>query len=118
VYTPEQLSDMTGFLPQVIQQIITEPYRPAKYLIEYGQSAVNSNSERLQKIDWLIQRFGPALNPMALLQMSADALDLEYDDNMIIQGAMMQPQSGGGQNRRSKELGVSTAGNRQDRSPV
>ena len=112
-YTPDRISQMTGIDLNVVEQLI-EPYNPGKYLLEYGDSAANSNKERMNKLQWLLQSpLASAINPSYAMQMVADVLGLEFTDEMLLPGAMM---GGGNGRQQTVQSGVSTPGNRQEQS--
>jgi len=112
-YTPDRISQMTGIDSNVIEQLI-EPYNPGKYILEYGDSAANSNKERMNKLQWLLQSpLAGAINPSYALRLASDALGLEFSDEMILPGGLI----GGGQGQQQTvQSGVSTPGNRQQES--
>jgi len=114
-YTPDRIAKMTGIDEFIISDLL-EPYDPGRYLVEYGQTAANSNIERMNKLQWLMQSpLAQAINPAWALQIASDALGFEYTDNMILPGVTLQ--SGAGQQQgATAPQGVSTPGSRQDNS--
>jgi len=115
-YMPDRIAKMTGIDQSIIDELI-EPYDPGRYLVEYGQTAANSNNERMNKLQWLMQSpLAQAINPAWALQIASDALGFEYTDNMILPGATLMGAKGGQQGGATQPQGVSTPGNRQDNS--
>ena len=113
-YTPDRISQMTGIDSNVIEQLI-EPYNPGKYILEYGDSAANSNKERMNKLQWLLQSpLASAIDPSYAMQMAADVLGLEFTDEMLLPGAAIMGK--GGMGNTGSNQGVSTPGNRQQES--
>ena len=113
-YTPDRISQMTGIDSNVIEQLI-EPYNPGKYILEYGDSAANSNKERMNKLQWLLQSpLASAIDPSYAMQMAADVLGLEFTDEMLLPGAAIMGK--GGMGNTGSNQGVSTPGNRQEQS--
>lgn len=108
-YTPERLASMTGIRSDVVAQMM-KPYDPSRFVLDYGDSAMQANNERLNKLMILLNS-GIPLNPNEFARIFMDALNLEYSDNLIMPNMPMgKPVVQG--NKGQNPQGASTPGSR------
>lgn len=95
-YQPERIAKMVGLPAQSIAPFL-EPYDPSKYVLKYGQAAMNDQRDRRDKFMAFMQMFGPVINPMLAVKVATEIFDLEYTDALVIPGMVLggQGQQGG-----------------------
>lgn len=97
-YTPERIAKMVGLEADTVAAVLRgEPYDPSKYVLTYGQAALADRAERREKFESFISLFGSVMNPATAMRIYADILGIEYTDEMIIPGASLAGNNGGGQ---------------------
>lgn len=109
-YEPARVAQMTGIRADVVDGLM-QPYDPSRFVLSYGESAMEANNERLQKLTFLLNS-GLPLNPVEFGRIFMDALNLEYTDNLILPGIPMgKPTPARAQ---QSDQNVSKPGNRQE----
>lgn len=94
-YTPERICTMAGLDPRMYSPVVAQflPFNGRMFDLEYGNSAVNSRAERIDKLRMFTQLMGPyqqMINPAIWLRMVTGALDFDYDVELLIYNILGQ----------------------------
>ncbi|KKN55838.1 hypothetical protein LCGC14_0578290 [marine sediment metagenome] len=112
-YTPERICNMAGLNPQLYAPVVATflPFNGRLFDVEYGNSAVNSRVERIDKLRVFTQLMAPyqqMINPAIWLRMVTQTLDFDYDVELLIYNMLGQgPES---QNQLNSIPGATNAG--------
>lgn len=94
-YPPERMAAMAG-LDEIWGRTI-EPFDPARFVVDYGSTAMNSRNDRWNKIQAFVSLFGQFLNPAVMVKLGADAMDFDFTDELMVLNATGQGAGGAGQ---------------------
>jgi hypothetical protein len=88
-YPPERIAAMAGIGPEYAPLIAAAgPFDATKFVVDYGMTAANSRQERLQKLMIFKSMVGDYLNPAVLARMTADVLDFDFTDELMVYQAL------------------------------
>lgn len=109
-YPAERIVNMAGLEPayaDVLSRV--GPFDATQFEVEYGDTALGSRKERVEKMSTLIQLAGPYLNPASVVQILTKALDFDKVEEMLILGntGILPPL--GGQNNQSMQNNAAVA---------
>lgn len=109
-YTPERIAKLAGLSPiPMYAQVISQmgPFDETRFQLDYGQTAMNSRNERIQKIMVFQQMMGPFMqfvNPVVFAKMATDALGFDWNTElMLYQSLNMMGTGGGGQGGQGQQ---------------
>jgi len=91
-YPPAKLVEMAGLGQEYIYPVSQfGPFDASKFVVDYGMTALNSRKERIEKLMMLRQLVPEGfLNPVALANMSVDALGFNMAEELVIFNGIQQ----------------------------